>query len=152
MFFMSICRFWTHIVMAYAFTFWTCYALKKEYATIASMRLHFVASERRRPDQFTVRINILLLLEGGWVSSSILINKIIYSKWLYYILVHGACKWKMWSSFLNHNRQVSFLSWSFSIPLLDFQWSSLWRRSSVMKYGEADMMWVVGYRPNSILF
>ncbi|KAH6777279.1 ERD to dehydration family protein [Perilla frutescens var. hirtella] len=47
-------RFWTHVVMAYAFTFWTCYALLKEYATIATMRLHFLASEKRRPDQFTV--------------------------------------------------------------------------------------------------
>ncbi|KAK6133231.1 hypothetical protein DH2020_032992 [Rehmannia glutinosa] len=49
-------RFWTHIVMAYAFTFWTCYTLRKEYATIATMRLHFLASERRRPDQFTVLV------------------------------------------------------------------------------------------------
>ncbi|XP_073017119.1 calcium permeable stress-gated cation channel 1-like isoform X1 [Primulina eburnea] len=49
-------RFWTHIVMAYVFTFWTCYALKKEYAVVATMRLHFLASERRRPDQFTVLV------------------------------------------------------------------------------------------------
>ncbi|KAL3622340.1 hypothetical protein CASFOL_033751 [Castilleja foliolosa] len=49
-------RFWTHIVMAYAFTFWTCYTLLKEYATVAKMRLHFLASERRRPDQFTVLV------------------------------------------------------------------------------------------------
>ncbi|KAL3614163.1 hypothetical protein CASFOL_042237 [Castilleja foliolosa] len=48
--------FWTHIVMAYAFTFWTCYTLLKEYATVAKMRLHFLASERRRPDQFTVLV------------------------------------------------------------------------------------------------
>lgn len=41
--------------MAYAITFWTCYILWKEYAKIAAMRLHFLASERRRPDQFTVR-------------------------------------------------------------------------------------------------
>ncbi|OVA09754.1 protein of unknown function DUF221 [Macleaya cordata] len=47
-------RFWTHLVMAYAFTFWTCYALYKEYELVASMRLHFLASEQRRPDQFTV--------------------------------------------------------------------------------------------------
>ncbi|KAK9151617.1 hypothetical protein Syun_009926 [Stephania yunnanensis] len=31
-------RFWTHLVMAYAFTFWTCYILYKEYGLIASMR------------------------------------------------------------------------------------------------------------------
>ncbi|CAI9090095.1 OLC1v1024787C2 [Oldenlandia corymbosa var. corymbosa] len=49
-------RFWTHIVMAYAFTFWTCYVLKREYETITSMRLHFIASEHRRPDQFTVLV------------------------------------------------------------------------------------------------
>ncbi|XP_043689359.1 calcium permeable stress-gated cation channel 1-like isoform X2 [Telopea speciosissima] len=49
-------RFWTHLVMAYVFTFWTCYMLQKEYATVASMRLHFLASEERRPDQFTVLV------------------------------------------------------------------------------------------------
>ncbi|XP_071726043.1 CSC1-like protein At3g21620 isoform X2 [Rutidosis leptorrhynchoides] len=49
-------RFWTHIIMAYAFTFWTCYILKREYAITASMRLHFIASEQRRPDQFTVLV------------------------------------------------------------------------------------------------
>ncbi|MBA0840107.1 hypothetical protein Goarm_002709 [Gossypium armourianum] len=49
-------RFWTHIVMAYAFTFWTCFVLLKEYETVASMRLHFIASEKRRPDQFTVLV------------------------------------------------------------------------------------------------
>ncbi|KAK9285862.1 hypothetical protein L1049_025063 [Liquidambar formosana] len=48
--------FWTHLVMAYVFTFWTCYVLKKEYEIIASMRLHFIASEQRRPDQFTVLV------------------------------------------------------------------------------------------------
>ncbi|WOH09720.1 hypothetical protein DCAR_0729178 [Daucus carota subsp. sativus] len=49
-------RFWTHIVMAYAFTFWTCYVLKMEYEKIQDMRLHFLASEKRRPDQFTVLV------------------------------------------------------------------------------------------------
>ncbi|RXH67993.1 hypothetical protein DVH24_028140 [Malus domestica] len=49
-------RFWTHLVMAYAFTIWTCYILKTEYEKIATMRLHFLASERRRPDQFTVLV------------------------------------------------------------------------------------------------
>ncbi|WOK98025.1 calcium permeable stress-gated cation channel 1-like [Canna indica] len=49
-------RFWTHLVMAYAFTFWTCYVLHKEYAIVASMRLHFLATEKRRPDQFTVLV------------------------------------------------------------------------------------------------
>lgn len=49
-------RFWTHIIMAYTFTFWTCYVLRKEYETVSTMRLHFIASERRRPDQFTVLV------------------------------------------------------------------------------------------------
>ncbi|XP_050381546.1 calcium permeable stress-gated cation channel 1 [Argentina anserina] len=49
-------RFWTHLVMAYAFTFWTCYVLKREYEIVATMRLHFLASEQRRPDQFTVLV------------------------------------------------------------------------------------------------
>ncbi|XP_073115431.1 protein OSCA1 isoform X3 [Elaeis guineensis] len=42
--------------MAYVFSFWTCYVLFKEYEIIASMRLHFLASEKRRPDQFTVLV------------------------------------------------------------------------------------------------
>ncbi|KAF9683344.1 hypothetical protein SADUNF_Sadunf04G0003800 [Salix dunnii] len=49
-------RFWTHIVMAYAFTFWTCYVLVREYEKVATMRLQFLSSERRRPDQFTVLV------------------------------------------------------------------------------------------------
>ncbi|KAK4284334.1 hypothetical protein QN277_001182 [Acacia crassicarpa] len=49
-------RFWAHIVMAYGFTFWTCYVLCKEYEKVASMRLQFVAAEKRRPDQFTVLV------------------------------------------------------------------------------------------------
>ncbi|KAI3746184.1 hypothetical protein L6452_08607 [Arctium lappa] len=32
--------------MAYAFTFWTCYVLKRKY--------EIIASEQRRPDQFTM--------------------------------------------------------------------------------------------------
>ncbi|KAH9744871.1 CSC1-like protein [Citrus sinensis] len=42
--------------MAYVFTFWTCYVLKREYEIVAAMRLHFLASEQRRPDQFTVLV------------------------------------------------------------------------------------------------
>jgi hypothetical protein len=40
--------------MAYVFTFWTCYVLLREYEIVATMRLRFLASEKRRPDQFTV--------------------------------------------------------------------------------------------------
>lgn len=48
-------RFWAHLVMSYVFSYWTCYVLYHEYKRIASMRLRFLASENRRPDQFTVR-------------------------------------------------------------------------------------------------
>jgi hypothetical protein len=47
-------RFWAHIGMSYVFSAWTCYSLYKEYMIVATMRLRFLASERRRPDQFTV--------------------------------------------------------------------------------------------------
>ncbi|WJX91370.1 Calcium permeable stress-gated cation channel 1 [Trifolium repens] len=49
-------RFWSHIVVAYAFTFWTCYVLMKEYGKVAAMRLQFLAAEKRRPDQFSVLV------------------------------------------------------------------------------------------------
>ncbi|EOA33299.1 hypothetical protein CARUB_v10019839mg [Capsella rubella] len=49
-------RFWAHLVMAYAFTFWTCYVLMREYEKIAAMRLSFLQSEKRRADQFTVLV------------------------------------------------------------------------------------------------
>lgn len=69
---LDFCRFWTHIVMAYAFSFWTCYVLRNEYAKVAAMRLQFVASEKRRPDQYTVCIT--LLFEIGRVNYSVLTN------------------------------------------------------------------------------
>ncbi|WCJ20277.1 ERD (early-responsive to dehydration stress) family protein [Euphorbia peplus] len=49
-------RYWTHIVIAYAVTFWTCFVLLKEYEKVANMRLDFISSERRRPNQFTVLV------------------------------------------------------------------------------------------------
>jgi hypothetical protein len=48
-------RFWAHILMAYVFTFWTFYVLYHEYKVITTMRLRFLANQKRRPDQFTVR-------------------------------------------------------------------------------------------------
>ncbi|OEL29986.1 CSC1-like protein [Dichanthelium oligosanthes] len=47
-------RFIAHLAMAYVITFWTCYVLLREYQIIANLRLCFLASEKRRPDQFTV--------------------------------------------------------------------------------------------------
>ncbi|CAL9162008.1 unnamed protein product [Musa hybrid cultivar] len=49
-------RFWVHLVMAYVFTFWSCYVLLKEYKIVMAMRLQFLASVERRPDQFTVLV------------------------------------------------------------------------------------------------
>ncbi|KAK4492546.1 hypothetical protein RD792_003358 [Penstemon davidsonii] len=49
-------RLVAHIIMAYVFTFWTCYVLYKEYQIITNKRLQFLASEKRRPDQFTVLV------------------------------------------------------------------------------------------------
>ncbi|CAH1431757.1 unnamed protein product [Lactuca virosa] len=49
-------RLIVHIAMAYVFTFWTCYILYKEYKIVTDMRLHFLASENRRPDQYTVLV------------------------------------------------------------------------------------------------
>ncbi|XP_071697671.1 CSC1-like protein At4g02900 [Rutidosis leptorrhynchoides] len=49
-------RLAAHIVMAYVFSFWTCYILYKEYKIVTDMRLHFLASQSRRPDQFTVLV------------------------------------------------------------------------------------------------
>ncbi|KAJ0251165.1 CSC1-like protein [Hirschfeldia incana] len=49
-------RFWVHLCMAYAITFWTCYMLKREYQNIALMRLQFLANDERRPNQFTVLV------------------------------------------------------------------------------------------------
>ncbi|KAL5225429.1 hypothetical protein ABZP36_012068 [Zizania latifolia] len=47
-------RFFIHLLMAYVFTFWTCFMLYKEYINVAFMRLHFLASQKRCADQFTV--------------------------------------------------------------------------------------------------
>ncbi|KAG8045065.1 hypothetical protein GUJ93_ZPchr0008g13787 [Zizania palustris] len=49
-------RFIAHLTMAYVFTFWTCYVLLREYEIVATMRLRFLASEKRRPDQFTALV------------------------------------------------------------------------------------------------
>ncbi|KAE8009682.1 hypothetical protein FH972_006106 [Carpinus fangiana] len=49
-------RFWAHLLMSYVCSFWTCYVLYKEYKIIATMRLEFLASRNRHPDQFTVLV------------------------------------------------------------------------------------------------
>ncbi|KAM7254219.1 hypothetical protein ACFE04_031901 [Oxalis oulophora] len=49
-------RFWAHLCAAYVFNFWTWYIIYKEYKIITTMRLAFLATEKRRPDQFTVLV------------------------------------------------------------------------------------------------
>ncbi|XP_010522696.1 PREDICTED: CSC1-like protein At4g02900 isoform X2 [Tarenaya hassleriana] len=49
-------RFWAHLIMTYVFSIWTCYTLYMEYKTVATMRLRYLAAEKRRPDQFTVLV------------------------------------------------------------------------------------------------
>ncbi|KAL8130235.1 hypothetical protein V2J09_019390 [Rumex salicifolius] len=49
-------RLWIHIIMAYVFSFWTCYVLYKEYEIIAKMRLQYLMLKTRCADQFTVLV------------------------------------------------------------------------------------------------
>jgi hypothetical protein len=53
---MCVCvfRFFFHIAVEYIFTFWACFMLYREYNNVAIMRLQYLASQRRRPEQFTV--------------------------------------------------------------------------------------------------
>ncbi|KAH9785962.1 CSC1-like protein [Citrus sinensis] len=49
-------RLYAHTIMSYVFTLWAFYVLRNEYKMIADMRLRFLASQNRRPDQFTVLV------------------------------------------------------------------------------------------------
>ncbi|KAJ3681651.1 hypothetical protein LUZ60_014224 [Juncus effusus] len=64
-------RFFVHILMAYIFTFWTLYMLYKEYDNVAHMRLHFLASQTRRVDQFTVIVRNIPNLPGHTISETV---------------------------------------------------------------------------------
>ncbi|BBN15907.1 hypothetical protein Mp_7g01840 [Marchantia polymorpha subsp. ruderalis] len=50
------CRLWAHLLMTYIFTIWTCKMLYMEYKAVANMRLHFLATKKRSPDQFTILV------------------------------------------------------------------------------------------------
>lgn len=58
---MSVFRFFFHIGVEYLFTLWACFMLYREYNTVALMRLQYLASQRRRPEQFTVSENFKYL-------------------------------------------------------------------------------------------
>ncbi|GAV84737.1 DUF221 domain-containing protein/RSN1_TM domain-containing protein [Cephalotus follicularis] len=64
-------RFFVHIALEYLFTIWTCYLLYKEYNIVASMRLHFLATQRRRVEQFTVVVRNVPHVPGHSISDSV---------------------------------------------------------------------------------
>ncbi|KAG4992257.1 hypothetical protein JHK87_025714 [Glycine soja] len=64
-------RFFVHIALEYLFTIWICILLYKEYDKIASMRLHFLASQWRRVDQFTVVVRNIPHMSGHTVSDTV---------------------------------------------------------------------------------
>ncbi|KAF7849680.1 hypothetical protein BT93_L0397 [Corymbia citriodora subsp. variegata] len=64
-------RFFFHIGLEYLFTLWTCFLLFKEYAIVASMRLRFLALQRRRVEQFTVVVQNVPRVSGKSVSDTV---------------------------------------------------------------------------------
>ncbi|CAI8588266.1 unnamed protein product [Vicia faba] len=64
-------RFFVHIGLEYLFTIWICFLLYKEYDNVALMRLHFLASQRRRVEQFTVVVRNVPHMSGHSVSDSV---------------------------------------------------------------------------------
>lgn len=48
------CRLWAHLLASYLFTGWTCLMLYIEYSKVEKLRFDFIASQEKRPDQFTV--------------------------------------------------------------------------------------------------
>ncbi|PIN20127.1 hypothetical protein CDL12_07184 [Handroanthus impetiginosus] len=64
-------KFLVHIAMEYLCTFWTCYMLYREYDRVATMRLNFLASQGRRPEQFTVLVRNVPQESGRSVSDSV---------------------------------------------------------------------------------
>ncbi|PPS18157.1 hypothetical protein GOBAR_AA02414 [Gossypium barbadense] len=63
--------FFVHIGLEYLFTIWICYMLYKDYDNVATMRLRFLASQRRRAEQFTVVVRNVPQISGHSVSDSL---------------------------------------------------------------------------------
>lgn len=63
--------FFFHIGMEYLFTMWICYMLYKEYHNVALMRLHFLASQHRRVEQFTVVVRNVPHVSGHSISDTV---------------------------------------------------------------------------------
>ncbi|XP_054808336.1 CSC1-like protein At1g32090 [Prosopis cineraria] len=64
-------RFFVHIGLEYLFTTWICFLLYKEYDNVASMRLQFLASQRRSVEQFTVVVRNIPHISGRSVSDAV---------------------------------------------------------------------------------
>ncbi|KZV25536.1 hypothetical protein F511_27521 [Dorcoceras hygrometricum] len=64
-------KFFIHISMEYVFTFWVCYMLYNEYGRVASMRLNFLASQGRKPEQFTVLVRNVPGASGRSISDNV---------------------------------------------------------------------------------
>ncbi|KAG8634069.1 CSC1-like protein At1g32090 isoform X2 [Manihot esculenta] len=64
-------RFFVHIALQYLFTVWTCFMLYKEYDIVASMRLRFLSSQRRRAEQFTVVVSNVPHVSGRSTSDTV---------------------------------------------------------------------------------
>ncbi|KAG6780836.1 hypothetical protein POTOM_013715 [Populus tomentosa] len=64
-------RFFIHIALQYAFSTWTCFMLYKEYDHVASMRLRFLASQRRHAEQFTVVVRNVPHVSGRLVLDTV---------------------------------------------------------------------------------
>ncbi|XVE57342.1 hypothetical protein DITRI_Ditri04bG0083400 [Diplodiscus trichospermus] len=64
-------RFFVHIGLEYLFTIWICYMLYKEYDNVATMRLHLLASQHRRAEQFTVVVRNVPQIPGHSISDSL---------------------------------------------------------------------------------
>ncbi|KAF5735004.1 hypothetical protein HS088_TW15G00503 [Tripterygium wilfordii] len=64
-------RFFFHIGLQYLFTIWTCFMLYMEYDYISSMRLQFLASQRRCAEQFTVVVRNIPRVSSRSVSDSV---------------------------------------------------------------------------------
>eukprot|EP00250_Pteridium_aquilinum_P020870 c24973_g1_i1 orf=201-2528(+) len=49
-------RLWAHVTLAYVYTAWVCGVLYMEYKAVMLMRLNFIDTQDRRPEQFTVLV------------------------------------------------------------------------------------------------
>ena len=83
--------------MAYAFTLWVCYVLLKEYGKVESMRLEFLATEKRRPDQFTVNLffNLTYFLSNYFL---LLLGCILWFSPVYFYYTLFSFDMKQWNS------------------------------------------------------